>query len=122
MNKPRIVKDYDTLSEAVKEQIKLVYPKGFTQHLISFYNKDGEKKMGLPFETEEVYYLVRMTLVKAEAIIEDDDDYNDDGILRTSVKEKYENKYDDLDYLNINSNEDNDFTNPDDDDEDDDWD
>ena len=106
----------------VKEQIKLVYPKGFTQHLIGFYNKDGEKKMGLPFETEEVYYLVRMTPVRAETIIEEDDDYNDDGILKTSVKEKYEDKYDDLDYLNINSNEDNDFTNPDDDDEDDDWD
>ena len=122
MSKPRIIKDYDNLPEEVKEQIKLVYPKGFSQHLISFYNKEGERRMGLPFETEDKIYLVRMTPVKAETIIEDDDDYNDDGILKSSIKEKYEEKYDDIDYLNINANEDNDFGSDDDDGDDDDWD
>ena len=78
--------------------------------------------MGLPFETEDKIYLVRMTPVKAETIIEDDDDYNDDGILKSSIKEKYEEKYDDIDYLNINANEDNDFGSDEDDGDDDDWD
>ena len=122
MSKPRIIKDYDNLPEEVKEQIKLVYPKEFSQHLISFYKKEGERRMGLPFETEDKIYLVRMTPVKAETIIEDDDDYNDDGILKSSIKEKYEEKYDDIDYLNINANEDNDFGSDEDDGDDDDWD
>lgn len=109
MSKPKIVKDYDALSETVKEQIKLVYPAGFSQHLISFMNKDGEEKLGLPFETDETYYLVRMSKHKAISIIDDDEDFDDEGNLRDDVKEEYEDKYDDVDYLANNSNDDNDF-------------
>ena len=107
-NKPRIVKDYDKLSEEIIEQIKLVYPRGFSQHLVSFVNKEGEKKMGLPFETEDRYYLIRMTATKAEAIVEEDDDFNDDGILKKSAKKEYAEKHDDVDYLSSNANDDND--------------
>lgn len=120
MSKPRIIKDYEKLSEDVLEQIKLVYPMGFTKHLVSFTNKDGEKKKGLPFETEDFVYLVRMNEAKAEAIIEEDDDYDDDGILKSNVKEAYEEKHEDEDFLNeLNSNEDNDLGDDDDDVDDD---
>lgn len=95
MAKPRIIKDYDKLSEKVVEQIKLQYPHGFAQHLVSFTNATGEKRMGLPFETEDYIYLVRMNAVKAEEIIEDDDDYDDDGNLRASIKAQYEDKHED---------------------------
>lgn len=115
MNKPKVIKDYDKLPEEVIEQIKLVYPRGFTRHLVTFYNKEGERKMGLPFETEDYYYLIRMTVVKAENIIEQDDDYDDDGNLKNKVKRKYEDKYEDLDFLDeLNSNDDNDFGDSDD--------
>lgn len=110
MTKPRIIKDYEKLSEEIVEQIKLVYPRGFRKHLIEFVNRDGEKRKGLPFETEEFYYLIRMSEEKAMAIIEDDSDYNADGVLKKSVKEEYEDKYDDEDFLNeLNSNDDNDL-------------
>jgi hypothetical protein len=116
MSKPRVVKDYEKLTEEVIEQIKLVYPLGFSRHLVSFLNKDGEKKKGLPFETDDFYYLIRMTEEKAEAIIEEDDDYDDDGILKSSVKEFYEDKYIDEEYLNdLNANKDNDLGNDEDD-------
>jgi hypothetical protein len=110
MSKPRVIKDYEKLPEEVVEQIKLVYPLGFSQHLISFQNREGEKKMGLPFETEDYYYLVRMTTAKARDIIENDDDYDDDGMLKQGVKKEYEDKYEDLDFLDdLNSNDDNDL-------------
>lgn len=110
MTKPRIIKDYEKLSEETLEQIKLVYPMGFTKHLVPFINKDGEQRKGLPFETEDYYYLVRMSIAKAEAIIEEDDDFDKDGNLKTSVKTKYEEKHDDEDFLNeLNSNDDNDL-------------
>jgi len=110
MSKPRVIKDYDKLTEEVKEQIKLVYPMGYAQHLVSFVNKAGEKKKGLPFETEDYVYLIRMSEAKAEAIIEEDDDYNDDGVLRDKAKSDYEDKHMDEDFLNeLNSNEDNDL-------------
>lgn len=120
MNKPRVVKDYEKLSEEVKEKIKLVYPRGFSRHLVSFVNKAGEKKMGLPFETEDFYYLIRMTTVKAVQIIEDDDDFNDDGILKEAALVGYSEKYEDEDALALNANDDNEFDLIDPDTEDDD--
>lgn len=119
MAKPRIIKDYEKLTEEVIEQIKLVYPMGFTKHLVTFTNKDGEIRKGLPFETEDYYYLIRMSEARADAIIEDDDDYDMDGNLKESIKAKYEDKYENEDFLNeLNSNDDNDLGIDEDEDED----
>lgn len=80
--KKRIVKDYENLPEDILHRIKMQYPHGFAQHLISYLNKDGKKVSALPFETEDVYYLVRMTIQEARQIIADDEDYDADGNLR----------------------------------------
>jgi hypothetical protein len=100
-NKPRIVKDYEKLDENIQEQIKLMYPYGFAKHLIQYKNAEGKFVSALPFETDDRYYLVRMTLIEARQIIEDDDDYDASGELKESVKEEYEEKYGDMDYLTI---------------------
>lgn len=100
-NKPRIVKDYEKLDPEIQEQIKLMYPYGFAKHLIQYKNAEGKFVSALPFETEDRYYLVRMTLIEAKQIIEDDDDYDASGELKESVKEEYEEKYGDMDYLSI---------------------
>lgn len=108
MSKPRIVKDYEKLEEQIQEQIKLMYPYGFDRHLITFKNVEGKFVSALPFETDDRYYLVRMTKSEAREIIEDDDDYNDDGVLKKSVKEEYEEKYDEapIDELDIDDDDD----------------
>ena len=97
MSKPKVIKDYDKLTEDVVEQIKLVYPMGFTSHLISFTNRHGEKRKGLPFETEKYYYLIRMSEAKAKAIIEDDDDYDRLDHFEEFYYEEDELDEDDLD-------------------------
>ena len=99
--KPRVVKDYEKLDEDIQEQIKLMYPYGFAKHLIQYKNAEGKFVSALPFETDDRYYLVRMTLIEARQIIEDDDDYDESGELKESVKEEYEEKYGDMDYLTI---------------------
>ena len=91
--KPRVIKDFDKIDENIQEQIKLEYPEGFHNHLISFTNKEGRKVSALPFETEEKYYLIRMTIQEAIDIIEDDDDYDDDGFLKEDVKLDFEDKH-----------------------------
>lgn len=97
-SKPRVIKDYEKLDDTIKEQIKLVYPNGFSQHLITFTNKDGLLVSALPFETEDKYYLVRMTTQEAIDIISDDEDYDDEGVLKDESRETYEGKYgDDMD-------------------------
>ena len=95
MNKPRVVKDYEKVDPEVLEQIKLQYPYGFDKVLVTFKNANGAFVSALPFETEDRYYLIRMTRLKARQIIKDDDDYGDDGNLKDSIKEAYEDKYED---------------------------
>ncbi len=94
-NKPRVIKDFDKLEESIQQQIKLEYPEGFDESLIYFTNKEGKRVSALPFETDEKYYLVRMTIEEAQQMIEDDDDYDDDGKLREEIKEEYEEKHHD---------------------------
>ena len=90
MNKPRIVKDFEKLSDEVLNLIKLEYPYGFQNKLITFKNREGKFVSALPFETQEVYYLVRMTANEAQQIIEDDEDYDEDGKLTEEARERLE--------------------------------
>ena len=95
--KPRVAKDYDKLDTAVQEQIKLAYPYGFERHLIKFKNKEGRNVSALPFEAEDKYYLVRMTVAEAQEIIEADEDYDEAGNLIEEVREAYEDRHGDED-------------------------
>lgn len=106
MSKPRVIKHYDKLDDDILEQIKLAYPGGFEKNLIRFTDVNGSLTSALPFETEEKYYLIRMTKSQANAIIADDDDYDEDGNLIDKVRLKLEDKYDDDDY---DEDEDEDF-------------
>jgi len=125
-NKPRAIQDFEKLAKDIQEQIKLTYPNGFSQHLIQFTNKDGKLVSALPFETDEKYYLVRMTTQEAKDIIFADDDYDDEGILKETSKEEFADKYAELDYMNESLNEEEeddfkeDYDEPYDDDDDDD--
>jgi len=100
-SKPKVIKDFDKMDEALQEQIKLTYPNGFVDHLIRFTNKDGKLVSALPFETDEKYYLVRMTASEAKELIRDDTDYDGDGNLKEDIRDEYEDKYADLDYMQV---------------------
>ncbi len=115
--KPRVIKDFDKLDEIIQEQVKLAYPAGFFNSLIHYYNKEGVKVSALPFETDEKYYLIRMTMAEAKELISQDEDFDDDGNLKEAVKDDYEDKYGDIDYMSDYVPNDTDK----DDDEDDDY-
>jgi DNA-directed RNA polymerase subunit delta len=80
--KKRIVKDYDKLPKEIVTQVKLEYPNGFAHKLIMYTTPKGEKVSALPFESSDIYYLIRMTVQEARQIIRDDEDYDDEGKLR----------------------------------------
>lgn len=96
-DKPRIVTSFEKIGTPLQEQIKLEYPYGFSQHLISFNNKDGARVSALRFETDEKIYLIKMTQTLAEQIIDDDEDYDDEGNLTDDARETYEERYEDED-------------------------
>jgi len=105
-SKPRIAKDYDKLSEELVNQIKLEYPFGFEDNLISYKDAKGNKVSALPFESEEVYYLIRMTRTEAQQIIEDDEDYDDDGNLREGFADDIETSDEDDEAVESGQSED----------------
>ncbi|RXQ88469.1 hypothetical protein EO244_15165 [Ancylomarina salipaludis] len=92
-NKPKVIQNYEKLSKEIQEQIKLFYLEGFSEHLIEFTNHKGELVSALPFETDEKIYMVRMSVRKAIELVDQDSDYDDDGILLSSRREQYEEKY-----------------------------
>jgi DNA-directed RNA polymerase subunit delta len=89
LSKKRVVKDYEKLTVDIINQIKLTYPDGFVENLIKYDNAQGKRVSALPFETEDMYYLIRMTADEAEQIIEEDGDY-EDGVLRDDFEEETE--------------------------------
>nr|WP_319571682.1 hypothetical protein [uncultured Draconibacterium sp.] len=98
-NKPKVIKDYSKLDKDLQQQIKLIYADGFAENLIHFFDKTGQKITVLPFETEDKYYMLRMTEGEAVALVDEDDDFDDDGFLKDEVKQDYEDKYSDLDHV-----------------------
>jgi hypothetical protein len=99
--KKRVVKDYDKLPEEVINLIKIEYPRGFVKNLVKYTNKDGLQVSALPYETEDMYYLIRMSAMEARQIILEDDDY-EDGVLREDFEEDLlegEEKEDNMDNM-----------------------
>lgn len=92
MSKPKVITVYSKLKEAIKSQIKLNYPHGFEKYLITFPNAKKKLVSALPFETEDRYYLIRMTAEEAKKVIKADDDYDADGHLIAGSVKKLEKK------------------------------
>ena len=75
--KPRVIKDFDNLTDQLKKEILLSYPDGFSDHLISFTNRDGTNTHGILYEVEDKIYLIRLKLAKVNEDYDDDDEDND---------------------------------------------
>ena len=58
--KKKIIKDFNNLPEETREDIRKTYPGGYLNHIITFFDKDKQLISALPYETEEVSYLIKM--------------------------------------------------------------
>lgn len=83
MSKKRIIKDYDQMPREVLVELKARFPDGYHDHLLRFNNANGESILALPFETEEIFYLVRMNGSGGYHIIEEDLEDDFDGLSDT---------------------------------------
>jgi hypothetical protein len=64
--KLKIIKDYYKLDVGIQQLIQKSYPYGYSKYLILFRDRNGKLNYGLPFETNEMVYLVRMPKQEAE--------------------------------------------------------
>ena len=87
MAKKRVVKDYDALPEDIVRLVKMKYPTGYADHLVSYNDKEGKKVSALPFETDDTYYLIRMTILEAKRLVKEDVDYDEEGVLRQEFRD-----------------------------------
>jgi DNA-directed RNA polymerase subunit delta len=95
LTKKRLVKSYEALSEEIIRDVKLKYPSGYEQHLVKYTDKEGKIVSALPFETDEAYYLIRMTVLEAKRFDSADDDDDDAPIRGADLSDlEVENEFD----------------------------
>ncbi len=95
-SKPRIIKNFEKLSDELREEISALYPNGFGAAIQTFDIGGGRFMSALPYETDEYCYLIKFPVKEPEDIDEnipveemdiDDsaDDSADDDKIETSM-------------------------------------
>lgn len=79
--KKRLVTSFNNLSAEQQEAVKELYPRGFAEVMTRIDKPNGDFFYVVPYETEEISYLVKID-VKIDDGQEDDNDgyYDDDDI------------------------------------------
>jgi hypothetical protein len=111
--KKRVVKDYQALTEEIVRAIREKYPTGYADHLVSYSDKDGKKVSALPFETEDTYYLIRMSVQEAKRLVKDDEEFDDEvpvkeDIVDVDVDDEFDGEGEDDDDLAEGSSDEDD--------------
>ena len=79
--KKRLVASFNNLPLELQEAVKAAYPTGFADFMMRIPKPNGEFFFAVPFETEEISYLVKIDVKIDDASNDDDDkDYYDDDL------------------------------------------
>ena len=116
VSKPKLVKDWDKMPKEIVAAIKAEYPNGFSHKLINYTTPKGEKVLALPYDMDDIAYLVRVTVMESKNVFKGggDDEDDDDAVSTKAPREDL-----DLDGLDIDGlkEEDDAFSSSDDDEE-----
>ena len=79
--KKRLVVSFKNMTPELQEEVKAAYPLGYSDYMIRIEKPNGEFFFAVPFETEEISYLVKID-VKIDDMSgeEEDKDYYDDDL------------------------------------------
>ena len=85
MSKPNIVKkhiatSFHNLSPELQEAVKAKYPLGFTDAMIRVDKPNGDFFYAVPYDTDEIAYMVKIDVKVDDNSHDDDKDYYDDEI------------------------------------------
>ncbi len=78
--KRRSVVSFANLPEELQEEVKKLYPYGYNEAMMRIEKPNGDFFYAVPFETDEVSYLVKVA-VKIDDHVDDEEDkdyYSDD--------------------------------------------
>ena len=79
--KKRLVVSFNNMTPELQEEVKAAYPLGYTDYMMRIDKPNGDFFFAVPFETEEISYLVKID-VKIDDLSneEEDKDYYDDDL------------------------------------------
>ena len=79
--KKRLVTSFNNLPLELQEAVKAAYPLGYTDYMMRIDKPNGDFFFAVPFETEEISYLVKIDVKIDDASAEEEDkDYYDDDL------------------------------------------
>lgn len=79
--KKHIVTSFHNLTSELQDAVRAKYPYGFTDAMIRVDKPNGDFFYAVPFDTEEIAYLVKIDVkIDDNTHEEDDKDYYDDEI------------------------------------------
>ncbi len=79
--KKRLVVSFNNMTPDLQEEVKAAYPTGYTDYMMRIDKPNGDFFFAVPFETEEISYLVKIDVKIDDASNDDDDkDYYDDDL------------------------------------------
>ena len=73
ISKKRLVTSFKNLSQELQDAVKELYPLGFSDAMMRVDKPNGDFFYAVPFETDEISYLVKID-VKIDDISEEEDD------------------------------------------------
>ena len=98
INKQRLVVSYQNLPAELQEEVKKLYPYGYTDHMIRIDKPSGDFFYAVPFETDEISYLVKID-VKIDGQIEEEEDkdyYGDEDEIKGADELPTDDEEDDM--------------------------
>ena len=81
-NKKRLVVSFNNLPLELQEEVKQFYPAGYFDAMIRIDKPNGDFFYAVPFETEEISYLVKIDVKIDDSTDDVDDDFYGDDELK----------------------------------------
>ena len=78
--KKHIATSFHNLSPELQEAVKAKYPLGFTDAMIRVDKPNGDFFYAVPYDTDEIAYMVKIDVKVDDNSHDDDKDYYDDEI------------------------------------------
>ena len=80
--KKRLVTSFNNLTAEQQEEVKALYPKGFSEVMTRIDKPNGDFFYVVPYETDEVSYLVKIDVKIDDSTDDVDDDFYGDDELK----------------------------------------
>ena len=80
--KKRLVTSYNNLTAEQQEEVKALYPRGFADVMTRIDKPNGDFFYVVPYETDEVSYLVKIDVKIDDSTDDVDDDFYGDDELK----------------------------------------